>query len=62
MRIFVYSFIKLVSMQSAPTGHLSIIYDHTSVIIIDYTEKCRMHILCSFISCRFSITSNQVMQ
>lgn len=63
MSIFVYSFIKIFSVQYAKTCHVYIIYDRTSVLMIDYTGKFKMHqIHTGFISCRFSIPSNQVMQ
>lgn len=38
-----YSFIKIFSVQYAKTCHVYIIYDRTSVIIIDYTETFKMH-------------------
>lgn len=43
MSIFVYSFIKFGSVQYAKTCHVGIIYNCTSVIIIDYTEKFSIH-------------------
>ena len=38
-----YSFIKIGSVQYAKTCHVGIVYNCTSVIIIDYTEKFSMH-------------------